>query len=402
MKKILLTAALALYGLNAASQSKIGNNSGTVNSNAVLELESANQGFLQPRVALSSTTSPSPLAAHVAGMGVYNTATTNDVRPGTYINDGTRWWPVGTTMSTSDVTAVCNGFVGTYYPEIATRSYTVTVTNNTFAAVTVTPVAGDLVLSPASGLSVTAVSGGGSIASGASSVLTYTLGGSLSASAGTVITGTFTKLGLSCVKTVSVSSIPTVTVNGANGTSITFMAHNLGADYSLNPNIPVQGIYGNYYQWGRSAIVANASTPIGAISGWNTASAANGAWSDASKTVNDPCPPGFRVPTRNQWDAVALNNTVSRTGGWANNATNFETALHLSPNASTTYMTLPSFGYRSKTDGALLERGQAGTYQASTISNNNMTLLKFQVNYISTFEDPPTRTVGMPVRCVSQ
>ncbi|EGJ99424.1 hypothetical protein [Dysgonomonas gadei] len=64
--------------------------------NAILDLKetaggSSTKGLLLPRVTLSLTTSFSPLSAHVAGMTVYNTATTGDVTPGYYINDGTRW-----------------------------------------------------------------------------------------------------------------------------------------------------------------------------------------------------------------------------------------------------------------------------------------------------------------------
>lgn len=66
------------------------------NSNALLDLQehsdqSSTKGLLLPRVSLSSTTSFSPLLAHVAGMTVYNTATTNDVTPGYYYNDGIKW-----------------------------------------------------------------------------------------------------------------------------------------------------------------------------------------------------------------------------------------------------------------------------------------------------------------------
>ncbi len=66
------------------------------NGNAILDLKetaagSSTKGLLLPRVTLSSTTSFSPLSAHVAGMTVYNTATIGDVTPGYYINDGTRW-----------------------------------------------------------------------------------------------------------------------------------------------------------------------------------------------------------------------------------------------------------------------------------------------------------------------
>lgn len=49
------------------------------------------KGLLLPRVTLTRTGDPGPLPAHVAGMTVYNTATANDVTPGRYYNDGTRW-----------------------------------------------------------------------------------------------------------------------------------------------------------------------------------------------------------------------------------------------------------------------------------------------------------------------
>jgi len=64
--------------------------------NAILDLNANNtdngtKGLLLPRVALVATTNASPLSVHVQGMYVYNTATANDVSPGVYYNDGTKW-----------------------------------------------------------------------------------------------------------------------------------------------------------------------------------------------------------------------------------------------------------------------------------------------------------------------
>src|SRR5690606_30250003 len=58
---------------------------------ALLELGSTNKGFLFTRVQLKSLHDASPMSEHVAGMMVYNTATANDVVPGIYVNDGTKW-----------------------------------------------------------------------------------------------------------------------------------------------------------------------------------------------------------------------------------------------------------------------------------------------------------------------
>jgi hypothetical protein len=61
------------------------------NAAAGLDVNFTSQGLLIPRVALTGTTNSAPLAAHVAGMLIYNTATTADVVPGFYYNDGSKW-----------------------------------------------------------------------------------------------------------------------------------------------------------------------------------------------------------------------------------------------------------------------------------------------------------------------
>src|SRR4051812_28490088 len=94
-KHLLLSLVSMLFVLSLAAQQKV--KDGTVlngnlpNKDALLELETSNKGFLMVRVALVQTTNAAPLTAHVAGMMVYNTATTGDVTPGIYYNDGTKW-----------------------------------------------------------------------------------------------------------------------------------------------------------------------------------------------------------------------------------------------------------------------------------------------------------------------
>jgi uncharacterized protein (TIGR02145 family) len=192
---------------------------------------------------------------------------------------------------------------------------------------------------------------------------------------------------------------PTSTVFIAPGVSKAFMAHNLGADNSLDPHIPVQGIHGNYYQWGRSTVVADA-TLAAAISPWNTIAAANSAWLDASKTANDPCPDGFRVPTRAQWAGVIANNTRSSTGSWAAGDANFGSALHWGTVESPKNLTLPAAGYRDRSNGALSSRGGSGYYWSSTEDGSNASYLNFDSSSAPTGGN--FRTLGFSVRCVSE
>jgi hypothetical protein len=82
---------ILIISTSGFSQAGISPTTSVPNSAAGLDINYTTQGLLIPRVALTGTTSFLPLAAHVAGMIVYNTATTGDVTPGFYFNNGTRW-----------------------------------------------------------------------------------------------------------------------------------------------------------------------------------------------------------------------------------------------------------------------------------------------------------------------
>jgi hypothetical protein len=84
-------AFLAIFlALFAKSQVKIGDNPATINSNSLLEMESANKGFLPPRVALTALNAVSPLTGTVPnGMLVYCTG--GAVSEGYYYWDGSAW-----------------------------------------------------------------------------------------------------------------------------------------------------------------------------------------------------------------------------------------------------------------------------------------------------------------------
>lgn len=92
---ISLVCALSLFrGAGVCSAQNIGiNGSGsTPNISAGLDVDFTNKGLLIPRVALTQTTSNAPIGASVAtSLLVYNTATINDVTPGYYYWDGSKW-----------------------------------------------------------------------------------------------------------------------------------------------------------------------------------------------------------------------------------------------------------------------------------------------------------------------
>jgi len=72
-----------IFGLRTFSQN-VGIGTSTPSSSAKLEITSTNSGLLIPRIALTSTSSSSPITAPSNSLLVYNTATIADVTPGYY------------------------------------------------------------------------------------------------------------------------------------------------------------------------------------------------------------------------------------------------------------------------------------------------------------------------------
>jgi len=86
----------------------------TPDSSAMLEIRANNKGLLIPRVALTQTTSSSPIVSPATSLLVYNTATINDVTPGYYYWDGTKWVRLGSgngniTCNTANFVLKSNG-----------------------------------------------------------------------------------------------------------------------------------------------------------------------------------------------------------------------------------------------------------------------------------------------------
>ena len=96
----------SVYAQQKISDGSTTGESALPNKDAMLELESKFKGLLFSRVELISTTNPAPLQGnkHVAGMMVYNTVSSNDVRPGIYYNDGSKWVAAGSSTGATNIT----------------------------------------------------------------------------------------------------------------------------------------------------------------------------------------------------------------------------------------------------------------------------------------------------------
>lgn len=180
-----------------------------------------------------------------------------------------------------------------------------------------------------------------------------------------------------------------------------FMCYNLGADESLNPYNIAKGLNGSYYQWGRITETATVDTDAAAIAGWNTIAAADGAWLDESKTTNDPCPAGWRIPTKTDFDGL-VNGTLnpqtrvgSSNSNWVASVTNFSTGRKFGK-----ALYLPAAGLRSNTNGQLADRGGYGHYWTTTPTGT--TAYRLNLNFVGAGTGGANRNFGYSVRCIQE
>jgi len=208
---------------------------------------------------------------------------------------------------------------------------------------------------------------------------------------------------------------------GAGGTKLKFMSYNLGAaDVVKNMTAEQQAahtnpedLYGDLYQWGRMADGHEKRTspaiagPVSALDGnGQPTGAAVGSFilSDSDwrtpkndnlwgypKTAQDPCPPGWRVPTKEEWDAVVLNNTLT----WQSSPV---PGRRISPDGgTTTTLFLPAAGFRFNFNGgSFIGIGTGGYYWSNTTGIEMALALQHSSTALR------DRADGISIRCIAE
>ena len=176
-----------------------------------------------------------------------------------------------------------------------------------------------------------------------------------------------------------------------------WMDRNLGATQVATSSTDADS-YGDLYQWGRNTHghqLRTSSVTVGPVSSgsegsdfirngttpYNWLSTQDDTRWGATKTANDPCPSGYRVPTEAELES--------------------ERTLFSSNDANGAYasvLKLPAAGNRNASTAAFNNVDINGYYWSSTVNGSNARNLAFYISTANMYDN--ARSFGFSVRCI--
>ena len=343
MKKVTTLLSLLVFsGISAFAQLGINADNSQPDASAMLDVKSASKGLLPPRVALTAINSTLPVTTPAVGLLVYNTAVAgaapNNVTPGYYNWNGTKWAPVTPPQGTNvgdmlywngtqwvGVPAGSDGQVLTFMNGVPIWGGKAVLCSTLF---TVKHVIGDV--APVS-------------------------------------------------KTVSYGTLTNIPGEPAK----CWITSNLGADHQATAvNDATEASAGWYWQFNRKQGYKHDGTTRTPNTAWIISIIENSDWVAA----NDPCKielgPGWRIPTSTEW------TNVDATGNWTdwNGPWNSGLKIHAA-------------GGLSNIDGSLVSRGPDGRYwsngQASGTNGSDLAISSTQCG-----PNDGMKAYGFSIRCI--
>ncbi|WP_141629419.1 hypothetical protein [Myroides injenensis] len=179
-----------------------------------------------------------------------------------------------------------------------------------------------------------------------------------------------------------------------------FKCHNLGVKEDLEPLVPSLQLIGHFYQWGTNEALVAPPSSISYPGTWPRGTVASSSAWNGSKGPKDPCPTGFRVPTKAEFEGLWIYNKKEELGSFNdeylyNKGYLFEDVLYL-----------PVSGYRQSGDGSRTLMARP-FYWTSTSAGSNDAVM-FSVRYDSKYKsqldmiDGYYKNNATPIRCIAE
>lgn len=120
--------------------------------------------------------------------------------------------------------------------------------------------------------------------------------------------------------------------------------------------------------------------------------------SNVSKTVNDPCPHGWRIPTQNEWKAIGAGQDTDALGVFWDTS-NLRIKIPGAENGKDLF--LPAAGFRNYSNGATTNQGSNGSYWSSSVSGYSVGIMAFNNSNVMK-ANFGARAYSLPVRCIQE